>query len=257
MIAVSRILQNCSKLLFDPKYSDIITNTIKSKSGSGSSIFSGLGGNIRDAFVAAEKGTSNTPLWQGMKNSITSFPQDISVGWKGAASLGGKLKSFCGQFGKRIPLIGSVIMVLFELPNIIEATKDKGLIAGALETVKAGGRLAVGMTCAAIGQALCPVPIAGSILGWMAGDWIYSKIFGKSYKEQKDEKTSAVKEMQAQTQEYYRGMANPQLVYNTAQQLPTNGLSSEQLLKLQQALYSSGGAYNDDVMYNRRFNTLG
>ena len=61
------------------------------------------------------------------------------------------------------------------------------VIGGVTETVKTGLRLGAGMTGAAIGQALIPIPVVGGLVGYLAGDTLMSLITGKSHSEKKAE----------------------------------------------------------------------
>lgn len=136
-----------------------------------------------------------------------------------AGVLGGA-KGFFKGIGKKMPLIGNILLVAFELPNIIDAVKEKGLIQGGKEVVKAGARLTAASIASAVGTAVAG-PIGG-IVGFIAGDWLASKVVGKSYSEQKAEKEQQAAEdmarlheltqqqgMVAQTPVHHNGVTNP------------------------------------------------
>lgn len=114
--------------------------------------------------------------WKSVKNGFKAIPD----GWKAGKGFGKLTGAFKGM-GKAMPALMAFSTVLFELPNIYKATKEKGVGQGAKEVGKAAVRLTTGALCAALGTAI--LPIGGSIVGWMVGDWIGSKIVGKSYSE--------------------------------------------------------------------------
>ena len=114
--------------------------------------------------------------WKSVRNGFKAIPD----GWKAGKGLGKLTGAFKGM-GKAMPALMAFSTIAFELPNIYKATKEKGVGQGAKEVGKAAVRLTTGALCAALGTAI--LPIGGSIVGWMVGDWIGSKIVGKSYSE--------------------------------------------------------------------------
>jgi hypothetical protein len=105
-------------------------------------------------------------------------------------------KGFFKGIGKKLPLIGNLLLVGFEIPNIIKATKEQGIGQGIIETGKAGIRLTVATLGAAIGGTLGGV---GGLVGWVAGEWLASKVIGKTYSEKKaesEEETQKLAELQ-------------------------------------------------------------
>ena len=112
--------------------------------------------------------------WKSVKNGFKAIPD----GWKAGKGFGKLTGAFKGM-GKAMPALMAFSTVLFELPNIYKATKEKGIGQGAKEVGKAAVRLTTGALCAALGTAF--IPGIGSFLGYMVGDWLGSKIAGKSY----------------------------------------------------------------------------
>ena len=186
-------------------------------------------------------------------NNLKSTPKDISTATKegyDAAKAAGKNKIWGGLKGlkkgivKKMPFIGAILTIAFELPNILTATKEQGIGQGVKETLKTGSRLAGGALGAAVGSAICPG--IGSLVGWVAGEWLTSKIVGKSYSEKKmDAEMQAQEAMQQQTAQYpaFQGtnpygaqvMTNPMYGYNDY----------------------SANPYSDDIMMQQlNFNTL-
>ena len=208
MVAIGRIAKGVGKLLFDPKFTDTVTDTLRaSKKANG---WKNIHKQVGDAFISAEKATANTSIWKNMVESGKTLPKDIKTAVKGASGFWGKTKGFFGQLGKRMPLIGALMMVGFELPNIVSAFKDKGFLGGICEVGKSTARLTGFMGGMAIGQALIPIPILGGIIGGIAGDWLVSKVVGKSHSEKKAEQEEAQQEQLAQQQAMMQqGMVDP------------------------------------------------
>ena len=173
----------------------------------------------------------------------------IAQGWKvggykaaknGKSVIMGNIKGIFKGIGKRMPVIGSLLILLGELPNILKATKEEGIVQGAAETAKAGARLAGGTVLGALGTALGG-PIGG-IVGFIVGDWLTSKVVGKSYSERKfeDQEEQAALTQQSETYNVY----NP---YNTNMSQPKTP-SPQELAMYQQLLYSNN--MNNDFMAN-------
>ena len=172
------------------------------------------------ALVAREGGFPRYVL-----NTIKNLPSEMSGAWKaggeaaaaaGKSGLMGSLKGIGGVALKRMPLIGSLVYLATQVPNIFRATVDGGIVAGAAETVKSGAK--VGGFCAgmAIGQALIPIPFVGGLIGGMVGEWLTEKVVGKSYTEQKEEiQREALAQAQAQ---FDTGATNPFATGMTEQQ---------------------------------------
>lgn len=142
---------------------------------------------------------NNGGFFKNMGNSFTSMFTDIGRFWKSGAKLANKtgktgLKKFGIQMkgigkvlGKRMPLLGTLMMVGMELPNILRATTNEGVLTGAGETGKAAAKIGISTLFGALGTALCPVcPFAGAILGYTVGDFVGRFIMGKTYTEKKE-----------------------------------------------------------------------
>ena len=138
-----------------------------------------------------------------LRDFVPSIKSSIKE-YKGIAKAAGKSEFLGGAkglfkgLGKKMPLIASLSMILFELPNIFTATKEKGIFQGGAEVVKATARLTGASIGAAIGTAAIPIPFLGSMIGWVAGEWLTGKIVGKSYSEQKAEKEEELQKQQEQ-----------------------------------------------------------
>lgn len=146
------------------------------------------GGKGIETSIKATKAAAGGSFFKAALNSIKEIPSVIkaSVKAEAAAARGlGKVwagtKGFFKGIGKKMPLIGNILMVAFELPNIVKATKEKGIGQGIAETVKAGVRLTTASIASAVGTAIGG-PIGG-IAGFFVGEWLASKVVGKSYSE--------------------------------------------------------------------------
>ncbi len=191
-----------------------------------------------DRLLAQNEGS----FWKATKNSITSIWPDLKTNWtsageaaKAAGKSAGwaKFKSIGKVLGKRMPLIGAVMTLAFELPNIIKATANEGVLAGAGETAKTGVRLGISTLCGALTQALIPIPFLGGMVGFVAGDLLGRFIVGKSYSEKKEAEKLA--------------QANPQFSIDTST-IPYGGeniMNDEEFMKLQQAYLQAAGQGNN------------
>lgn len=242
-------------------FSKAMKETIKNRATSGDSYFRAIGNGFKNGIHAAEKNNAlmkskSGGFWKNMGKNLKEFFPQIGRGWKiggqRAASLGknvtwGKFKGALKGAGTKMPLIGSLLLVAFEIPNIFKATKNEGLVSGAAEAVKAGARIGGATLGAAIGTA-CLGPIGG-IAGWMLGDWLTGKIVGKSYSERQAETAAKATEAQ-QTQP--QGQTDPTLAgFN-----PT--MTEADFLKLQEALYGGkGNIFEQDFYGTPQFNQMG
>lgn len=250
MVSIGRIANSTSRLLFDPVFTEKATEAIKlSRKTHG---WKNFHKQVYDGFSIAEKESlrQNPNLWKGMKKSLTTFPGAIKGAWNNAQGFG-KFKAIGKEFWKRMPLIGGIVMVGFELPNILSAFQDKGLVGGITEVAKSGSRLIGSMAGFAIGQALIPIPVVGGLIGGVVGEWLIGKIVGKSHTEKKQEmqealaqsnnaeqQALALQQMLAQQNNPYAQFAqNPYGNYN----IPQATMTPQQIMQLQQMLYSGGG----------------
>lgn len=163
--------------------------------------YNNLGKNIKDVYNAT-KPAAGTSFWKNTWSSIKTIPGEFSVAGKAAKGFWGKLASPLKVLGKKMPLIGNIIMVAMELPNIFKAFKNGGVGAGIKEIGKAGAKLGGFAAGAAIGQALIPIPFVGAMIGGLVGGWIAEKIVGKSFTEkQKEAEEKAQPEPATQSQQ--------------------------------------------------------
>lgn len=144
--------------------------------------FSGIGASIKDAYNATKPAGS---FWQSTKKVFTSWGPELATDCKAAKGFFGKMGAPFKSLGKRMPLIGNLLVVAMEVPNIYRAFKEDGAWAGIKETGKAAVKVGGFALGAAVGSVFGPV---GSIVGGMVGGWLAEKIVGKSHTEAKAEK---------------------------------------------------------------------
>ena len=238
-------LNYAGRLIFDDRFATKVTSSLKNSSNyykrAGKGRFFQFDKQIGRAFQKADKYTSNKKIFQSLKDSLKSYKTDVSALWKSdkkfLSKIGGTLKGL----GKRAPLLGTALMVAFELPNIIKATKDGGLINGAAEAGKSGVRIAAGIACGAIGAAILG-PL-GSIPGFIVGDILGKLVVGKSYSEKKE----------AQKQQFAQMNGNQGMPFMNIPPMQMT-MTPQQLLMLQNISYLVNGALNIRQMANLKVN---
>lgn len=251
-------------------FTQVMRSTIKNRAANGQTYMQSVWSGIKDGARAAERHNNilnkqHGGFWGSTWHALKTTPKKIAQGWR----VGGKLADRAGKtglsktwsqfkgslkgLGKRMPLIFSLMVVLPELPNIFSAFKDKGLVGGIAETGKTALRLGAGMTGAAIGQALIPIPILGGIVGYMAGDWLMSKFTGKSHSEKKAEleetQNQQIAQQQAMMQQYNTNPFGTNASTNTNSaavqpqfNIPQPTVSPQELMAMQQMLYNNSMA---------------
>ncbi len=230
-----------------------------------------------EAYKAAEVAKHGN-TWKVLGNNLRNIPAEFKTGWaRGAkyAKLTGKNK-FLSQLGMAFKkggkglgrVAGPALLLAFEIPNIFRATKNEGIGSGLIETGKAAAKLGGFTAGAAIGQALIPIPFVGALVGGLAGDWLVSKIVGKSYSEkqaEQEEKIAQIVQQQQTTgatanagvQQSFAGNV-PQTTgttgttgtTNPTATNPFNGFAAYQMALAQQ----NNNAFQDDIMFNATFN---
>ncbi len=222
---------------------EVAGKAMRKKSGS---IFAKAEAGVRalekDVAKKSTQGGFFSRLWKNVK----SFAPDVfykypKVGIRAAKIAGksttlGALKGVVKGVAKKLPFIGAIATVAFEIPNIIETAKDKGIMAAAGEVLKSSARLGGGAAGAAIGSAICPG--IGSLVGWVVGEWLTGKVVGKSYSEQKAEAQEANAESQQPQQYTMDQIAKLKELGITDEELAqaqANGFTYEEALKVLQA----------------------
>lgn len=192
------------------------TGLLRQKNGQG------LWKNIKQAYDTAQDVSLQRTGLDAQKFSIPKYVKSMMSGWgKEITESASKSTSFFGKlFGgskgalkgavKRMPLVGTALCLLFEVPNIIRSftSKDGGLVTGTVETAKTGIKLAAatgGMAAgAALGTLLFPgvgtgvgavIGFIGGALGCFAATTVADKVVGKSFTEIAEEKEAKEKEV--------------------------------------------------------------
>ena len=162
---------------------DAIKNTIKYRKAHGLSYGRAFTtGVVRGVKKSNTKLKINGGFFKSLKTGLSAIPN----GWKAGKGFG-KLTGAIKGCGKAMPALFAGLLVLGEIPNVYKAVRDKGVVQGLKEVGKTAVRLTAGAACGTIlGALLAPIPggsLVGGMGGWMLGDWLASKIVGKSYSE--------------------------------------------------------------------------
>lgn len=167
--------------------------------------WSNFGTKLKKGFQAIEKheeairkANGNSYL-KAFWKQLTTIPEVFKDEWKlggEAAKKAGK-SIFFGKLGgagkalmKRMPLIGGLLAVGFQVPNLIKAftSEEGGIGTGLVETGKAVAKLGLDTAGFMVGQALIPIPIVGGLIGSFVASAIGDAVLGKSFSEKQDEK---------------------------------------------------------------------
>ncbi len=146
-------------------------------------------------------------------NTLCAIPGEMAAGFKGATGLG-KITKSLKPLGKALPFAMNVLWIAGSLPNIIERTKDEGIIGGLKET----GKTIVKMGSFALGSALGMAfgGFGGFVCG-MALSSLADKVMGEDYKVKKERLAAEEQEKMAQQQATYSNngrSSNPFERYN-------------------------------------------
>lgn len=133
-------------------------------------------------------------FWHQIRTIPEVFSKERKAGVAAAKAAGtskfwGGFKGVNKAFMKRMPLIGGLMALGFQIPNLITAFthKDGGVATGLLETGKVVAKLGLDTAGFMVGQALIPIPFIGGIIGSCVASWLGEKVLGKSFAEQKGE----------------------------------------------------------------------
>lgn len=198
-------------------------------------------------FQAVEKAGKGN-FFKKMGQNLIKLVPDLSrytkagvrlAGIKGTSKIAGAFKGLAKGIGKKLPFVFAAMMLLGEVPNIVKATKEKGIVQGIKETIKPVARLAGAGIGSVIGTAIWPA--GGGIVGWIAGEWLAGKLVGKSYSEKEEEKKEQEQETIAKLQQ--QGLLNPQV--NPQDPTPVNPLQPQDPVTnpAQNPFAYPGGAY--------------
>lgn len=220
--------------------SNVAVNAMKSTKGSiFTKVKAGAKAVVKDSEKASKVGGN---FFKRLYNGVKTLPSALKQGTKagaraakiaGKSSVLGGVKGFFKAVGKKMPLIGSLVTVAFEIPNIWNAGKNEGLGTALKETGKAAVRLAGGAAGAVLGT-FVGGPVGG-VLGYMAGEWLLGKLTGKSYTDKKDfleecgYKEEDINQLKAQGYSFddiYNGVKDA--VENAQEQIATQPAATQQ-----------------------------
>lgn len=181
-------------------FSKVLESSLKNRASHGQTYWQALKQGTKDGFIAAEKHNKlmkakHGSFWKSIYESIKTTPKVIQEGWvnagtgkSGLVKFFSKIKGALSGACKRMPLIGTLLITVTSLPNIISAFKDDGIIGGVFETGKEAVKIGSAAGCSAMGAAiLSPIPVVGPILGgllgWVLGESLAGMVVGKSHSE--------------------------------------------------------------------------
>ena len=181
----------------------MITRQVRNRKSNGQNYLTSLyTGTKKGIGYSHKKSIKNGGFLKSLKKGFGEIPN----GWKKGKGFIGKPWGAIKGLGKAMPALFAFITIASEIPNVYKAVKEKGIVQGLKETGKTAARLTTGALFAALGTAiLSPIPVVGSIaggmLGYSLGDWLASKVVGKSYSEQVAEKPDKQNEVQKEAKE--------------------------------------------------------
>lgn len=181
----------------------MITRQVRNRKSNGQNYLTALyTGTKKGIGYSHKKSIKNGGFLKSLKKGFGEIPN----GWKNGKGFIGKPWGAIKGLGKAMPALFAFITIASEIPNVYKAVKEKGIVQGLKETGKTAARLTTGALFAALGTAiLSPIPVVGSIaggmLGYSLGDWLASKVVGKSYSEQVAEKPDKQNEVQKEAKE--------------------------------------------------------
>lgn len=139
----------------------------------------------------ATKGGFLTRLWKttvGLPKALsTSAKAGMRLaGMKGTNKFLGALKGLGKGIGKKMPYIGALLTIAFEIPSIINGYKKEGAKGALKQTAGAGIELGCMATGAAIGSCF---PGVGTLIGGLIGGLVGLGVRALTFPEPKDDET--------------------------------------------------------------------
>lgn len=177
----------------------MITHQVRNRKANGQNYLTALyKGTKKGIGYSHKKSIKNGGFLKSLKKGFGEIPN----GWKNGKGFFGKPWGAIKGIGKAMPAAFAFLTVASQIPNVYKAVKEKGVFQGVKETGKTVARLTTGALFAALGTAIAsPIPVVGSLLGGMVGysvgDWLATKIVGKSYSEKAEEQAENKDETQA------------------------------------------------------------
>ncbi len=234
--------------------------------GKGASIWT----RVKSGGLALEADIANKALKGGFfkRNfkELISTPKAILTGGKvgaRAAKIAGKSAALGAAKGglktiaKRMPMIGAVLTLAIEAPNIFKAFKDGGFKEGMKEVGGAGVELGCMAGGAAIGSAICPG--VGTVVGGLIGGIVGMFTRGKTYSEKKAEEEAQPQAQNAvqYTNEEIQALRQAGLTDEEIAIAQQNGYTVQdiaELLQLQQQQEAELNAQTQNNGYPQQYN---
>ncbi|MCM1338821.1 MAG: hypothetical protein NC191_04035 [Muribaculaceae bacterium] len=208
------------------------------------------GGRALEAEVAANSALHGGFFKRTFKG-LASTPRDIAraategikaAKMAGKSTLVGGAKGALKGVGKKLPVVGAVLTIALEAPNIFRAFKEGGLITGLKEIAGAAVELGTMAAGAAIGSAICPG--IGTVIGGLVGGVAGMFIRGKTHSDKQDEIDAVKKQLREkcglsdeeikdiQEHEFDEKYIEQVLKEKADNQLREAGLTDEQIKKI-------------------------
>ena len=247
-----QILKATPELLFGTG-SEVVGGAMRNAYKSGATLKQTAKIGLKELNTVAN-GNFFSKMCTNLKNLVPDLGKAIKDGGEaaklaGKSSILGSAKGLVKGIGKKLPFIFAAFMVLGEVPNIIKATKEKGIWQGIKETIKPVVKLVGAGIGSVIGTTI--LQFGGSIAGWMAGEWLAGKLVGKSYSDKKALEEQQAQEMeQLQQQAVAYTQANPQVQQPQQQITTTNPYAT-----IPQQNYSPNPFYGYNNQYEQNHGT--
>ncbi len=207
-----------------------------------------------EAHEAAIRKANGNSYLKAFWHQFTTIPKVFQDEWRlggevakraGKSVAAGKARGVFKALMKRFPMIGGLLAVGFQLPNIISAftSKDGGVATGLLETGKAAAKIGIDTAGFMIGQALIPIPLVGGIIGSMVAGALGEAVLGKGFAEKQTAKNGE-SHLPGWMPYVAQNDGNGQQIHESGAYgwtPPQPAMTDEQLLQMAQYMNSGGG----------------
>lgn len=191
--------KDITRFCWDPQQNSVFTENLKDsmkgvadkKTGKrpGGNGFTNFSSDSRKAWNASKEAVKGKSFWGSMWESLNpkTFIKEVGEG----LGFAGKSKAVWGALTKRMPLIGNLITVATEVPNVYKAFKEGGFATGMAEVLKSGLKVSAFALGCAVGSSFGGL-IGGMALGFLAQKAM-SGFIGDSYTEKQEAAAEAAK----------------------------------------------------------------
>lgn len=237
--------------------SDVVGKGMKMTKGS---IWTKVKGGARALEKDIAKKSVQGGFFKRTFKAIISIPKDLiknyklanraaKIAGKGALkkTLGAGLKSLTKTIAKRMPLIGGIMTLAFDGPEIYKSFKNGGIGAGLKETAGVGAELGCMAAGAAIGSI---IPGVGTLIGGIAGSLIGMGVrhfcFNNDDVKNKDEAREPIQYSEEEKQQL-RKIGIPDEEIEILQQ---NGVTMEEIAQMLEDQQNKVAQQNDATKVN-------